>query len=212
MCKHHTFGQGVGKKTRRTFSLDFCNLGQRGERSKQVTCFFMSTKLVRIFLSFKQLSYLLIKWKWLYIFAIDYKLNLRLVKLMVIRTGGEVFGIGNPVAGAAGVGGDLDAQGKKSCHPFGSQDDWSIVPYSFSTFAFSGRLLLANFLLLCPVIIFAKMGYSRKIHPPPPRRDGWHAWNSRGRGVEGSGNPGRMGGLDLNILLRGSFLTATLIF
>ena len=43
---------------------------------------------------------------------------------MVIQTGGEVFGIGNPVAGAAGVGGgDLDVQGKKSCHPFGSQDD-----------------------------------------------------------------------------------------
>ena len=43
---------------------------------------------------------------------------------MVIRTGGEVFGIGNPVAGAVGVGGggDLDTQGKKSCHPFGSQD------------------------------------------------------------------------------------------
>ena len=74
MCKHHTFGQDVAKKTRRTFSLDFCNLssifgssqigGQRGERSKQVTFFFfMSTKLVRIFLSFKQLSYLLINWK-----------------------------------------------------------------------------------------------------------------------------------------------------
>ena len=42
---------------------------------------------------------------------------------MVIRTGGEVFGIGNPVAGAAGLGGDLDVQGKKSCHPFGSPDD-----------------------------------------------------------------------------------------
>ena len=66
-------GKALGKKTCRTFSLDFCNLssifgssqigGQRGERSKQVTCFFMSTKLVRIFLSFKQLSYLLIKWK-----------------------------------------------------------------------------------------------------------------------------------------------------
>ena len=42
---------------------------------------------------------------------------------MVIRTGGEVFGIGNPVAGVAGVAGDLDVQGKKSRHPFGSQDD-----------------------------------------------------------------------------------------
>ena len=40
---------------------------------------------------------------------------------MVIRTGGEVFGTGNPVAGA-GWGGDLDFQGQKSCHPFGSQD------------------------------------------------------------------------------------------
>ena len=42
---------------------------------------------------------------------------------MVIRTGGEVFGTGNPVAGAAGVGGDLDVQDKKSCQPFRSQDD-----------------------------------------------------------------------------------------
>ena len=46
MCKHHTFGQGVGKKPCQKFSLDFCNLwlifgssqigGQRGVRSKQV--------------------------------------------------------------------------------------------------------------------------------------------------------------------------------
>ena len=96
-------------------------------------------------------------------FAIDYKLNLRLLKINGNPDGGEVFGIGNPVAGAVGVGGggDLDAQGKKSCHPFGSQDGWSIAPYTFSTFAFSGRLLQANFLLLCPVIIFAKMSHTQ---------------------------------------------------
>ena len=47
--------------------------------------------------------------------------------------GGEVFGIGNPVVGA---GGDLDLQGQKTCHPFGSQDGQSIAPYTFSTFAF----------------------------------------------------------------------------
>ena len=42
---------------------------------------------------------------------------------MVIRMRREVFGIGNPVAGAGGGGGgDLDVQGQKSCHPFGSQD------------------------------------------------------------------------------------------
>ena len=41
---------------------------------------------------------------------------------MVIRTGGEVFGTGNPVSGAGLGGGDLDVQGQKSCHPFGSQD------------------------------------------------------------------------------------------
>ena len=41
---------------------------------------------------------------------------------MVMRTEGEVFGIGNPVAGAGGGGGDLDLQGKKSCRPIGSQD------------------------------------------------------------------------------------------
>ena len=107
LCKHHTFGQGVGKKTRRTFSLDFCNLssifgssqigGQRVERSKQVTCFFFlffffyehktcsnyHSSDFAVFLSFKRLSYLLItcKWQWSYIFPIDYKLNLRLVKI-----------------------------------------------------------------------------------------------------------------------------------
>ena len=41
---------------------------------------------------------------------------------MVIRRGGEVFGIGNPVAGVVVGGGDLDVQGQKSCHPFRSQD------------------------------------------------------------------------------------------
>ena len=80
MCKHHTFGQGVGKKPRRKFSLDFCNLssifgssqigGQRGVRSKQITCFYehktcsyYRSSDFAVFLSFKQLSYFLIKWK-----------------------------------------------------------------------------------------------------------------------------------------------------
>ena len=36
------------------------------------------------------------------------------------------------------------------------------------------------------------LGYSRK-NPHLP--DGWHAGNSRRRGVEGSGNPGGRGGV-----------------
>ena len=36
---------------------------------------------------------------------------------MVIRTEGEVFGIGNPVVGTRG---DLDLQGQKSCYPSGA--------------------------------------------------------------------------------------------
>ena len=46
------------------------------------------------------------------------------------------------------------------------------------------------------------MGYSRK-NPHPP--DGWHAGNFRGRGFEGSGNPGRRGGLDLKFFFGGHF-------
>ena len=42
----------------------------------------------------------------MYIFAIDYKLKLSSLKLMVIWTGGEVFGIGNSVAGVGGGGGE----------------------------------------------------------------------------------------------------------
>ena len=53
------------------------------------------------------------------------------------------------------------------------------------------------------------MGYSRK-NPHLP--DGWHAGNSRGRGVEGSGNPGRRGGLDLKTPLRGSLKMLTQFF
>jgi len=45
-----------------------------------------------------------------------------------------------------------------------------------------------------------QMGYSRK-NPHLP--NGWHAGNSRGRGVDGSGNPGGRGGSRLKTLLRG---------
>ena len=49
------------------------------------------------------------------------------------------------------------------------------------------------------------MGYSRKNpHPPPPPTDGTLEILAGG-GVEGSGNPGRRGGLDLKNLLRGPF-------
>ena len=43
---------------------------------------------------------------------------------MVIRTGGEVFGIGNPVSRAAGMeggGGDLDVQVKNLAIPSGAR-------------------------------------------------------------------------------------------
>ena len=85
------------------------------------TCLYYRSTDFAVFLSFKQLSYLLIKWKRLYIFAIDYKLKLRLVKINgnPDRRGGLWYC--NPVAGAGG-GGDLDLQGQKSCHPFESQD------------------------------------------------------------------------------------------
>ena len=50
--------------------------------------------------------------------------------------------------------------------------------------------------------MFVPLGYSTK-NPHPP--DGWHAGNSRGGGVEGSGNPGGRGDLDLKIFFGGHF-------
>ena len=43
-------------------------------------------------------------------------------------------------------------------------------------------------------IVLSNWVIPEKIHPPPPP-DGWHARNSCGRGVEGSGNLGRRRGL-----------------
>ena len=52
----------------------------------------------------------------------------------------------------------------------------------------------------------AKWVIPEKIHtpPPPPPTDGTLEILTGG-GIEGSGNPGRRGGLDLKILLQGSF-------
>ena len=78
---------------------------------------------------------------------------------MVIRTGGEVFGIGNPVAGVGG--GILISRVKNLVIPSGARMADLQHHTRLSTFAFSDRLLQANFLPLCPVIIFAKLSHTQ---------------------------------------------------
>ena len=90
----------------------------------------------------------------MYIFAIDYKLKLRLVKINGNLDGRGGLWYWKSSCGGGG-GGDLDLQGQKTCHPFGSQDGQSIAPYTFSTFAFSGCLPSSL------PISFAKMSHTQ---------------------------------------------------